>query len=67
VHDFYGAASAPSGAETDPLGPGTGTYHVIRGSSWAQGSVTELRLSFRDYNNDARDDVGFRVARYLGE
>jgi formylglycine-generating enzyme required for sulfatase activity len=66
VHDFYGAAGA-TGTETDPLGPSTGTYHVIRGSSWAQGSVTELRLSFRDYNNDARDDVGFRVARYLGE
>jgi len=24
-----------------------------------------LRLSFRDYNNESRDDVGFRVARYL--
>jgi formylglycine-generating enzyme required for sulfatase activity len=68
VHDYYGASGVVGGtSETDPLGPSTGTYHVIRGSSWAQGSVTELRLSFRDYNNDARDDLGFRVARYLGE
>ncbi|MDR0780705.1 MAG: PEGA domain-containing protein [Pseudomonadales bacterium] len=68
VHDYYGTATANGAAsETDPLGPSTGAYHVIRGSSWAQGSVTELRLSFRDYNNEARDDVGFRVARYLGQ
>jgi formylglycine-generating enzyme required for sulfatase activity len=68
VHDYYGTAGLVGNAiETDPLGPGSGTYHVIRGSSWAHGTVTELRLSFRDYNNSARDDVGFRVARYLGE
>jgi formylglycine-generating enzyme required for sulfatase activity len=68
VHDFYGTAGVVGNAvETDPVGPQTGTYHVIRGSSWAHGSVTELRLSFRDYNNGQRDDVGFRVARYLGD
>lgn len=68
VHDFYGAGGlAGNQAETDPLGPTSGTYHVIRGSSWAHGTVTELRLSFRDYNNMPRDDVGFRVARYLGD
>lgn len=68
VHDIYGAGGmAGTNTETDPLGPETGTYHVIRGSSWAHGALTELRLSFRDYNNIPRDDVGFRVARYLGE
>lgn len=68
VHDYYGTAGLVGTAvETDPLGPEGGTYHVIRGSSWAHGSVTELRLSYRDYNNGPRDDVGFRVARYLGE
>lgn len=68
VHDFYGTSGLVGNAiETDPLGPTSGTYHVIRGSSWAHGTVTELRLSFRDYNNGPRDDVGFRVARYLGE
>ena len=68
VHDFYGAGGmAGASSEVDPLGPTEGAYHVIKGSSWAHGTVTELRLSFRDYNNVARDDVGFRVARYLGE
>lgn len=68
VHDYYGAAGLPgNNVEFDPLGPESGTYHVIKGSSWAHGTITELRLSFRDYNNTARDDVGFRIARYLGE
>ena len=66
VHDYYGATGQIGGREElDPLGPTDGTYHVIRGSSWAHGTLTELRLSFRDYNNEPRDDVGFRVARYL--
>jgi len=66
VHDYYGSSGQIGNREEiDPLGPNDGTYHVIRGSSWAHGTVTELRLSFRDYNNEPRDDVGFRVARYL--
>ena len=67
VHDFYGAVGAIGGVEIDPLGPSEGQFHTIRGSSWAHGSVTELRLSFRDFGQEVRDDVGFRVARYLEE
>lgn len=66
IHDFYdiqlGSAGKPP---VDPLGPKTGKFHVIRGSSWAHGTVTELRLSYRDYNAKTRDDLGFRIARYL--
>jgi formylglycine-generating enzyme required for sulfatase activity len=68
VHDFYGSVGTLCGApEIDPLGPEAGQFHTIRGSSWAHGSITELRLSFRDFGAEARDDVGFRIARYLGE
>ena len=67
VHDFYGAVGSVGGVEVDPLGPTEGQFHTIRGSSWAHGSVTELRLSFRDFGEEVRDDVGFRVARYLEE
>lgn len=67
VHDFYGAVGAIGGVEVDPLGPREGQFHTIRGSSWAHGSVTELRLSFRDFGEEVRDDVGFRIARYLEE
>ena len=67
VHDFYGAVGSIGGVEIDPLGPSDGQFHTIRGSSWAHGSITELRLSFRDFGEEVRDDVGFRVARYLEE
>jgi hypothetical protein len=53
------------GVEVDPLGPEDGQFHTIRGSSWAHGSITEMRLSFRDFGIEPRDDVGFRIARYL--
>lgn len=66
VHDFYGSVGTIGGApEVDPLGPESGQFHTIRGSSWAHGTITELRLSFRDFGDESRDDVGFRVARYL--
>ncbi|MDD9959160.1 MAG: PEGA domain-containing protein [Gammaproteobacteria bacterium] len=64
VHDYYGAVGTV-GVEVDPLGPELGQFHTIRGSSWAHGAVTEMRLSFRDFGEEPRDDVGFRIARYL--
>ena len=65
THDFY--AVYPSDAErlvTDPTGPAAGDHHVVRGSSWRHGSITELRLSYRDYSRTPRNDLGFRIARY---
>ena len=64
-HDFYDAyAGGSTETVSDPLGPENGRYHVIRGASWRHGSVSELRLSFRDYARGARNDLGFRIARY---
>jgi len=48
----------------DPSGPAEGRHHVIRGSSWRQASISNLRAAYRDYSDDKRPDVGFRVARY---
>lgn len=62
THDFY---STPESRSTvDVLGPSEGEYHVIRGSSFLHGTITDVRLSFRDYGIDGRSDVGFRIARY---
>lgn len=62
VSDFYEIPSTePS---KDPLGPESADYHVIRGSSWMHGTITDLRLSYRDYGIDGRNDVGFRIARF---
>ncbi|GJM04868.1 MAG: hypothetical protein DHS20C09_08590 [marine bacterium B5-7] len=65
VHDYYSVQASSNKTHADPLGPERGEFHVIRGASWAHGTITELRLSFRDYTDKPREDVGFRVARYL--
>ncbi len=66
VSDYYGIKTGLSRkVDVDPTGPQQGSHHVIRGSSWAHGTVTDLRLAFRDYGSDKRNDVGFRVARYV--
>ena len=61
TNDYY-QHPVPEGV--GPLGPAAGEYHVIRGSSWMHGTVTDLRLSFRDYGIDGRPDLGFRIARF---
>ncbi len=66
VHDYYGTQiTLNSAVEVDPLGPESGSYHTIKGSSWAHSNVTEMRLSYRDFSDTARNDLGFRIARYL--
>ena len=65
MHDYY--AVYPGEADKlvrDPLGPKSGDHHVVRDSSWRQGTIAELRLSYRDYSRTARPDLGFRIARY---
>lgn len=66
VNDYY---TVPTPGQTqpllDPLGPERGRRHVIRGSSFRHGTATELRLSYRDQGENARPDVGFRIARNL--
>jgi len=65
VNDYYSiAASASGGVESDPLGPTKGQFKIVRGASWRHSGMTELRLSYRDYSESARDDLGFRIARY---
>lgn len=64
VHDYYTVSADSSTVAVDPAGPADGKQHVIRGSSWKQSSVTDLRLSARDFGESQRNDVGFRVARY---
>jgi formylglycine-generating enzyme required for sulfatase activity len=65
TNDFYSIPPPTTGEPSvDPMGPSEGEYRVIRGSSWMDSTITELRLSYRDYGNRARPDVGFRIARF---
>ena len=68
VHDYYGTMiTLGTAVEVDPQGPESGLYHTIKGSSWAHSGITEMRLSYRDFGDTARNDLGFRIARYLEE
>jgi formylglycine-generating enzyme required for sulfatase activity len=65
MHDYYAVYPGEADRQvSDPLGPESGEHHVVRDSSWRQGTITELRLSYRDYSRAARPDLGFRIARY---
>ena len=64
AQDFYEQTPA-SEQPPDAAGPTNGEYHVIRGSSWMHGSVSDLRLSYRDYGVEGRADLGFRIAKYV--
>ncbi len=60
TNDFYSAGDGV----TNPMGPGNGEFHVISGSSFMHGTITDLRLAFRDYGIGPRRDVGFRITRF---
>ena len=64
-HDYYSIYSySPSALYQDPTGAEQGKHHLVRGSSWRQSSISVLRCAYRDYSDDKRNDLGFRVCRY---
>jgi len=66
VHDVYSLLPPDEQTtEIDPLGAHTGDTHTVKGSNWRSGTITELRASFREGAKAGRDDIGFRVARYV--
>jgi formylglycine-generating enzyme required for sulfatase activity len=64
-HDHYSAFTGKTEAGVvDPMGPASGAHRVVRGSSWRDASITELRFSYRRYSREPANDIGFRIARY---
>ena len=64
VVDWYGADYYGSSPSSNPGGPSSGEYRVLRGGSW--NSVEwNVRSANRYRNNpaDTRNDIGFRCAR----
>ena len=67
-HDIYSIYPyLPDKTYLDPLGPKQGKHHVVRGSSWKHASISALRLSYRNYSDAKRPDLGFRICRYLDD
>ena len=65
THDPYSPAPPRGGEEIDPVGDGRGAARVVKGSNWRSATLAELRAAFREPAVGGRDDLGFRVARYL--
>jgi formylglycine-generating enzyme required for sulfatase activity len=63
VNDRY-SSYVDSSAATDPLGPDSGRAASVRGASWRTATTAGLRLAARESAESARDDLGFRIARY---
>ena len=62
VQDWYGTYSGA--VQTDPAGPQSGAYRVLRDSDWINGTKT-MRVSFRHHNAPEirTRSIGFRLAR----
>jgi len=66
THDSYSIVLPESGKVfKDPFDLAVGNSHVIKGANWRSGTITELRPSFREGLVDSRDDLGFRIGRYV--
>lgn len=66
THDAYVIEPPVSGKiYENPFSTDIGYNRVIKGANWRSGSITELRASFKEGSAHPRDDVGFRLARYV--
>ena len=66
MHDVYDVEPPePGRVETDPMDTGAGRWRTVKGSSWRSGTLSELRAAWRTGSWAPKDDLGFRIARYL--
>ena len=66
THDVYDVVPPAAGlVVTDPLDTRAGRWHTVKGSSWRSGTLSELRAAWRVGRDAPRDDLGFRVVRYV--
>lgn len=66
VHDVYSIVPPQPGTTLkNPLGEQRGTSYVVKGANFRSGTLTGLRPAFREGLSAGRDDVGFRIGRYL--
>ena len=66
VHDGYSIPSFSTKVFTDPATTPAKKFHVIKGASWQDAGIVDLRIARRRYGREPAMDLGFRVARYIG-
>ena len=64
--DWYAGSYYKSSPSSNPKGPSSGSYRVLRGGSWSNGDGS-CRVDNRDYNSPGNcySDLGFRLVRTL--
>ncbi|HPF17084.1 MAG TPA: SUMF1/EgtB/PvdO family nonheme iron enzyme [Thermotogota bacterium] len=62
LHDWYGSYS--SSTQTNPTGPNSASYRVLRGGSWYY-NAEGCRVAYRYYYSpgSSYNYIGFRVSR----
>lgn len=65
VNDFYRAGPFAPQAAKDPLGPPTGTDHVVKGANHMTADRADLAAGHRTFAAHKSPTVGFRVARWI--
>ena len=64
VNDWYGDTYYGSSPSTNPTGPASGQYHVLRGGSWHP-AISVPNSAFRGGYDNSNIDIGFRCSRSL--
>jgi formylglycine-generating enzyme required for sulfatase activity len=64
TNDWYGSGVYGGGAATDPTGPASGSYRVLRGGSWSN-IPQYARVAIRSFDGPGygRRDLGVRLLR----
>ena len=66
THDVYDPKPPEADrAETDSMDTRPARWHVVKGPRWRSGTLSELRAAWRAGRDGSRDDLGFRIARYV--
>lgn len=66
THDSYSLTVPKQGRSySQTLDTTLSDEHVVKGANWRSGTLSELRASYRDGASQARDDIGFRLGRFV--
>jgi formylglycine-generating enzyme required for sulfatase activity len=65
--DWYSDTYYASSPSSNPKGPDSGTFRVLRGGGWNYSITANLRIAYRGKNGPTYQDlnVGFRVAKNI--